>query len=78
MEDNKVKDKNLDYLTKMDKTKFEILDLHDDTSKQDRESWLSKSPEERFIALELLRQRIFNYDPFTARIQRVFEVAKLK
>lgn len=75
---DKVSDKNLDYLTKMDKTKFEILDLHDDTSKQDREYWLSKSPEERFIALELLRQRIFNYDPLTARIQRVFEVAKLK
>ncbi|CAF3758165.1 unnamed protein product [Rotaria sp. Silwood1] len=78
MDDNKEKDKNLDYLTKMDKTKFEILDLHDDTRKQDREYWLSKTPEERFIALELLRQRVFNYDQFTARIQRVFEIAELK
>lgn len=78
MEDNKVKDKNLDYLTKMDKTKFEILDLHEDTSKQDREYWMSKPLSERMMALEILRQRIYNYDPNTARVQRVLEYTKLK
>ncbi len=77
MEDQ-LKDKNLDYLTKMDKTKFEILDLHEDTKKRDREYWMGKSPQERFIALELLRQRAFNYDPTTSRLQRVFEIAELK
>ncbi|MBN8571680.1 MAG: hypothetical protein J0M18_18805 [Ignavibacteria bacterium] len=78
MEDNKVKDRNLDYLTKMDKTKFEILDLHDDTSKQDREYWMNKSVSERLMALEILRQRIYNYDPNTARVQRVLEYTELK
>lgn len=74
----KVKDKNLEYLTKMDKTKFEILDLHEDTSKEDREYWMSKSLSERMMALEILRQRIYNYDPNTARVQRVLEYTKLK
>lgn len=75
---DKVSDKNLDYLTKMDKTKFEILDLHDDTSQQDREYWMSKPVSERLMALEILRQRIYNYDPNTARVQRVLEYTELK
>lgn len=44
----------------------------------DRQYWMSKTPEERFEALELLRQIAYGYDPATARLQRVFEVAKLQ
>jgi hypothetical protein len=29
-------------------------------------------------ALELMRQKAYGYDPATARLQRVFEVAQLK
>jgi hypothetical protein len=73
-----VKDKNLEYLTKMDKTKFEVLDLHEDTSKRDREYWMSKPLSHRLMALEILRQRAYNYDPNTARVQRVLEYTELK
>ena len=44
----------------------------------DRQYWLSKTPAERFEALELLRQIAYGYDPVTERLQRVFEVTKLE
>jgi hypothetical protein len=44
----------------------------------DRQYWLSKTPAERFEALEILRQIAYDYDPATARLQRVFEIAQLK
>lgn len=40
----------------------------------DRQYWLSKTPEERFEALELLRQAVYGYDPETARMIKVLEV----
>lgn len=43
----------------------------------DRQYWLSKTPDERFEALEILRQIAYGYDPATERLQRVFEVVKL-
>ena len=44
----------------------------------DRQYWMSKTPAERFEALELLRQIAYGYDPATARLQRVLEVVELK
>ena len=44
----------------------------------DRQYWLSKTPAERFEALELLRQIAYGYDPATERLQRVFEVTDLE
>jgi hypothetical protein len=38
--------------------------------------WLSKTPQERLQALELMRQIVYGYDPVTTRLQRVFEVAQ--
>jgi hypothetical protein len=43
-------------------------------SSSDLDDWLTKSPGERLAATERLRQINFDYDPHTARIQRVFEV----
>lgn len=40
--------------------------------------WLSKTPEERIIAVEFLRQLMYGYDPATERLQRVFETAEFK
>ena len=65
----------LNYLNKMDKTAFSVTSL-DSNGKEDTYFWLSKPPVERFIALELLRQRLFNYDTTTARLQKVFEIAR--
>jgi hypothetical protein len=44
----------------------------------DLEFWLSKTPEERVLAVEFLRQLIYGYDPSTERLQRVFETAEFK
>jgi hypothetical protein len=43
----------------------------------DKAFWLSKTPDERMEALELLRQTIYGYDPSTARVQRVLKVVEL-
>ena len=40
--------------------------------------WLSKSPEERLVALELTRQVIYGYAGTAPRLQRVFEVTERK
>lgn len=59
-------------LTRINKSAFDIIALTDDSG--DKEFWLSKTPDERMLALELMRQINYNYDPLTDRLQRVFEV----
>ncbi|MBS4028748.1 MAG: hypothetical protein KGZ58_08925 [Ignavibacteriales bacterium] len=63
-----------EYLTKMDKTHLSVVDLREDTSAENRNYWLSKTPTERFIALELLRQQLYGYDSTTERMEKVIEV----
>ena len=60
----------------MDKRAFSVASLSDEPD--DKAYWLSKSPYERLRAVELMRQVIYGYDPTSARLQRVFEVAELK
>jgi hypothetical protein len=38
--------------------------------------WLSRTPLDRLEAVEFLRETAFGYDPTTARLQRVLEVAE--
>jgi hypothetical protein len=42
----------------------------------DEEYWKSRTPEERFEALELSRQIAYGYDPTTRGLSRFFEVAQ--
>ena len=51
-----------------------IANLNDE-DKEERAYWLLKSPKERLLALEYLRQVMYGYDPNTTRLQRVFEIA---
>jgi len=60
---------------RVDRSEFRVDRLGSDSG--DREYWKSKTPQERMEYLELLRQINYGYDPATARLQRVFEVAKL-
>ncbi|MBD2148952.1 hypothetical protein H6F44_02240 [Pseudanabaena sp. FACHB-1277] len=60
---------------KFDSSSFSVVGLKDDDS-EDKGYWLLKSPSERLIALEHLRQVMYGYDPNTTRLQRVFEIAK--
>ena len=61
---------------RLDRSVVEIGALTDRPN--DRAYWLSKTPAERWEALELLRQIAYGYDPATARLQRVLEVVELK
>ncbi|MBU2447218.1 MAG: hypothetical protein KJ666_16820 [Bacteroidetes bacterium] len=67
---------SINQFEKIDKEAFSTASLFDQSD--EKEYWLSKTPSERIQALEFLRQIMYGYDPFTARLQRVFEVAKLK
>jgi len=52
---------------------FKVTSLFDPSD--EKEYWLSKTPEERLEAVELMRQIIYGYDPSATRLQRdVFEV----
>jgi len=67
---------NLPDKYKLDRSVLETVEL---TGKpNDRQYWLSKTPDERFEALEILRQIAYGYDPATERLQRVLEVVKLE
>ena len=57
----------------MDKSAFSIGSLFDESD--EKAYWLSKSPYERLQPVELVRQVIYGYDPTSARLQRVFEIA---
>lgn len=67
----------MDRLTavKIDKNAFSAGSLLDPSD--EKAYWLSKTPQERLQALELMRQIVYGYDPATTRLQRVFEVASL-
>ena len=58
---------------KFNRGTFSIVTL-DDEDIEDKTYWHSKSPKERLVALEYLRQVMYGYDPNTTRLQRVFEI----
>ena len=59
---------------KMDKRTFSVTSLFDEPD--DLQYWLSKTPQQRLEAVELMRQINYGYDPTTSRLQRVFEVTQ--
>jgi hypothetical protein len=61
---------------KLDRNAFSVTTLQEQD--KDIEYWKSKTPEERMLAVEFLRQLNYNYDPATERLQRVFEFAEFK
>ena len=61
---------------RIDRGVVEIASLH--APANDRQYWMSRTPAERFEALELLRQIAYGYDPDTARLQRVLEIIELE
>ena len=75
MATEKVFMKTQEELLKVDRTSFVVTSLHESDEK---EYWLSKTPEERLQALELMRQIVYGYDPATTRLQRVLEIAQLE
>jgi hypothetical protein len=62
-------------MLKIDRTAIKVTSIKES---DDNEYWQSRLPEERLIALELLRQIAYGYEPDTARIQRVLEITERK
>jgi hypothetical protein len=62
---------------RLDKTVIEVVSGFNEVP-DDRPFWLSKTPAERLRALELLRRLNYGHERATARLQRVFEVVKIK
>ena len=63
---------------KIDDATFEAIRLAVERG-ADPAYWHSRTPEERIVALELMRQRAYGYDEHSVpKLQRVIEFATLK
>jgi hypothetical protein len=60
---------------KMNKRALSVAPLGDDSD--EKEYWLSKTPGERLVAVETMRQISYGYDPSTTRLQRVLRITQL-
>jgi hypothetical protein len=56
---------------RIDRTAIRVYDLGKEP--KDWEYWITKSPKERWDAIELLRIVNYGYDPATARLQRLLK-----
>ncbi|HPA27014.1 MAG TPA: hypothetical protein PLQ05_05115 [Acidobacteriota bacterium] len=62
-------------LLAFDITAFSVASLGDESD--EKAFWFSKTPQERLLALEYMRQVAYGYDPDTERLQRIIEVIEL-
>lgn len=60
----------------LNRNAFSVTTLQEQDN--DVEYWRLKTPKERMLIVEFLRQSIYGYDPATERLQRVFEFAEFK
>ena len=59
----------------IDDADFEAIKLAVESGVTDSAFWLSRTVDERFVAIELMRQRAYGYDAQSVpKLQRVFEV----
>jgi hypothetical protein len=65
------------YLEKMDRRVTSVTALGEEDPRAETMYWLSKTPLERLIALELLRSRMASYDCTQSGPQRVYTVTQL-
>lgn len=61
----------------VDRSQMDVVRL-DEAEELDRRYWLTRTPLERWEAMERIRQVIYGYDPATARLQRVLEIVERK
>ena len=60
---------------KIDRSAFSVISI-DEQLEDEKNYWRSKTPHERLQAVETTRQILYGYDPATARLQRVLELAR--
>ena len=58
------------------KQSVEVSSLKEADLGSDVAYWRSRPAEERFAAVEFLRQQFYDYDPATARVSRVLEIVE--
>jgi hypothetical protein len=61
---------------KLDKTVLTFGELHD--GGDEKAYWLSKSPQARMTAIEIMRRIVYGEAATTQRLQRFFEITDLK
>lgn len=61
---------------KIDKSAFASCDLHD--GGDEKAYWLSKSPQGRLQAIEIMMRIIYGDAAITQRLQKFFEITELK
>ena len=59
---------------RLDKSVLEVTDIEDDSA--DREYWLSRTPQERLLGLEMLRRFNYGEKATSARLQRLLEITE--
>lgn len=60
---------------KVDCKQIQVFSTFDEADEADRGYWHSRSPEERLLALEQMRQSAYGYEYSTSRrLQRVLEI----
>ncbi len=62
---------------RIDKTAFSVTSLDDEADEDEKAYWLSKTPQERLQALELMRQIVYGYNPSSTRMQKTLTIAEL-
>jgi len=60
---------------RLDKSAISVDTLGDETD--DLDYWLTRTPDERLAAMELMRQINYDYDPIADRVSRVLEVVEV-
>lgn len=59
---------------RIDRTKITFAQSFDDP--EEREYWLSCTPDQRMLAVEMMRRVAFGYDEVSGRLQRILEFAE--
>ena len=66
---------DMDNVPRLDKKIVKVTSLDD--IEEEKRYWISKSPAERFEAIEISRRMVYGQDRVTSRLQRFFETADL-
>ena len=61
---------------RLDKTKISVSNSFDNSD--EKEYWLSRTPQERLLHVERLRRISYGYDENSGGLQRILEIAERK
>lgn len=75
MPDNNAQARSEIELPRLDRSAFSVTTFA--AAERDvKQYWSERTPEERLLALEQMRQVVYGYDPATTRLQRILTVVQ--